>query len=561
MVTTNYAWKDTLEKSPLMGSLVSTQKIPKTSQSIIDAYTKQNAATTAQQATKPKSFGETFADLSEQMVGYKNPYLNTAPKIYDATLGTTQGANWGLGQGAIQKQLTAQATGDSTNSRLARSSFAKLADEGQRQLSQSSALSGRADTGQIAGDQMRYFSNTILPQKQNLEAQIQAQEEEQAANQRQQGLGNMLAIENQTQAAKQFGSKQEFDVWSTQAGLSDSEANRLFQATTQEIQNKFDTSERLNSQEFGLLKDSLNIEASALQAQLDRNNQNGIVDKQLEADMAKLKQTQDFADKQQKAQMAQDYDLAMQQFGIDQQKVDLSKQQIESDVKIALERLGMDKEVLANDKIAQQIELAGILTQMDDSDEMAEYASTMIANALGAYGIKMPEKVNENPVVVDKGGNISGTIDGIDLATFDPRNTDIATAEKLAQSSEWDNIAAARNVPDLKNAGIDELSLDGDRVAINDEAISKYIVKNLYKRDGLDIVADQSKRTILNINGVPYMAVPAAGRLTTLLGGTAKQSLKLVALDGSGESRTLNYSIPSPEGRHDVWYAEAMAGK
>ena len=268
-------------------------------------------------------------------------------------------------------------------------------------------------------------------------------------------------------------------------------------------------------------------------------------DKELEAQLKNLQAQQAFSEKMTKLQMAQDYGLTMAQIGLDQQKVDLQKQQINTDLTIALERLGMDKKVMENEDIARQIELAGMLTSMDDSDETAEMAATMIANALDRYGVP---QIKSTTSQTTEDGKLT-SYKGVDVATWNPNETDIDTAEKLASSSKWADISKEKGIIDLKNAGIDEMALDGDIVDITDQNTVNAILSGLYKSTSSGYKADTTKRMIVNINGVPYMVSPTDENISkfyapgkSYVPGDPRAlgtTLKLMSLDGSGTARTL----------------------
>lgn len=148
----------------------------------------------------------------------------------------------------------------------ARNSFLKSQDETQRQVLEQSALAGRGETGQIVGDNRNFLTQQAAPQRANFEAQLQAQEEQQAQARQQNAMGNLLAMEGlgeqsrQTQAAnaltargqditmrgqdiqaqqasaslaesaRQFNSQQDFQKWATEQGWTQDAIQRAWQS-------------------------------------------------------------------------------------------------------------------------------------------------------------------------------------------------------------------------------------------------------------------------------------------------------------------------------------------
>lgn len=122
-----------------------------------ETTTKAVAPATAQTfgsigATQPQTsnFTNSFSNILKEMQAQAPQTTPADPAKYDATLGSSFGQDTqDMAKKAIQGQLGATATGDSTASRLARSSFASMADDATRKMMESSALQGRAQTGQI----------------------------------------------------------------------------------------------------------------------------------------------------------------------------------------------------------------------------------------------------------------------------------------------------------------------------------------------------------------------------------------------------------------------------
>lgn len=164
--------------------------------------------------------------------------------------------------------------GPSMGSMFALNEYNKGESEALRQAKESSALNGRAFTGQISGDVNNELTNKLIPARQNFLGQLQGQEEQQNIARQQNafqnlntmaGLGqqgeiasnqlqsaekqqaNQLAstekvafagldVQKQqlAQTAMQFNSKQDFDKWALDQNLSQADKELVWKSTEAE---------------------------------------------------------------------------------------------------------------------------------------------------------------------------------------------------------------------------------------------------------------------------------------------------------------------------------------
>ena len=222
MATGTYVWKDK--------PLVAGAKDP-------------TAPATAQTPGQPTSGGSmfgttpTFGDMVKDGPAASSP----TPSFNDlfAGMGDTRAQNLQGAQQAIGQGLDPSTP--SAGSQVARNSFIKAQTEAARQNAEASALANRDETGQLVGDRREYMNQTLLPQRMDFEAQLQAQEEGQAETRRQNAVGNVLAMEGLgsqerqtdkglTESARQFDSRQEFEEWATKGGWDQDAIARAWQS-------------------------------------------------------------------------------------------------------------------------------------------------------------------------------------------------------------------------------------------------------------------------------------------------------------------------------------------
>lgn len=173
MATGIYEWKD--KKVPDFGSMVA----PK------------DPATPAAMQTPAKPDTMSFGDMVKAGPAASSP----TPSFNDlfSGMGETRAQNLQGAQQAVSQGLNPSTP--SAGSQLARNAFIKAGNEAERKVLEQSALGGRADTGQISGDRREFLTKTLLPQRMDFEAQLQAQEEQQAQARQQAAVGNVLAME------------------------------------------------------------------------------------------------------------------------------------------------------------------------------------------------------------------------------------------------------------------------------------------------------------------------------------------------------------------------------
>ena len=95
--------------------------------------------------------------------------------------------------------------GPSMSSMFALNEYNKSEAEAMRQAKESSALNGRADTGQISGDVSNELSQKLMPARQNFLGQLQGQEQQQAITKQQNAQNNIATLAGQANQASQFG--------------------------------------------------------------------------------------------------------------------------------------------------------------------------------------------------------------------------------------------------------------------------------------------------------------------------------------------------------------------
>ena len=142
-------------------------------------------------AGAPPAAGSSFGDLLKDGPAGSSP----TPSFNDLLggVGEVRAQNVQGAQQATAQGFSPQAP--SAGSQIARNSFIKAQSEAERKVLEQSALSGRDETGQIVGDRRDFLQKQALPARMDFEAQLQAQEEEQAQKRQQQSVQNTLAFE------------------------------------------------------------------------------------------------------------------------------------------------------------------------------------------------------------------------------------------------------------------------------------------------------------------------------------------------------------------------------
>lgn len=248
-----YQWKD--KKTPDFGSMVGAKSDP------YSATPQSQSATLA--APKPQG-GETpsmdFGTLFKSGSAGPTPSFNDLFQDVGAQRAqNVQAASQNIGAGLNPSTPSA-------GSQTARNAFIKAQNEAQRQNAEASTLANRDETGQAVGDRRDYMTQTLLPQRMDFEAQLQAQEEQQAQQRQQNAMGNLIALEGlgsqeRTAAAgnaitargqdiqerlgmadlsvrekqlaqqgQQFTDELSFKKWATEGGWEQDEINRVWQS-------------------------------------------------------------------------------------------------------------------------------------------------------------------------------------------------------------------------------------------------------------------------------------------------------------------------------------------
>lgn len=275
-------------------------------------------------------------------------------------------------------------------------------------------------------------------------------------------LGLDLNYAQLGEQVRQFDSRLDFDEWATKTGLEENEKNRIHDLRVQEIQNKFATGERLDSQDFQYLMEDkkiqaqrnlmeieslLNLDTMAKQNQYDTimlglqnkyaeaSQQSGFnhdiamtnltneYTKQLtemgysheealqaasiKAAEINQRREHEFMKAQSIAQMAQEDEFFFEELGLKREQLDASIQQFKDD-------LGFREEVWESGQVNEALERAAITMELaGDNNDMMDMAAEMfmksIASDMGwdedqtANAIKAMTEDNvvddENPVV------------------------------------------------------------------------------------------------------------------------------------------------------------------
>lgn len=230
---------------------------------------------------------------------------------------------------AINKGLNAPAaTGPSQESQIALNDFDKQAAEARRAVEEKSALAGRVGTGQISGDLGNFISQQALPQRADLSAKLEVNDQNKALTQQQNSFSNLLGLEGlgsseniagkQIQAGKEAQAAtiasnekmQDKSIASTEKlGLADLSIREKTlaqngQQFTDELSFKKYALENGNSQAeadrtWQAMENEKNRTATASESALGRELQKYIADSGLQVDSKKLEeQVREFNTKQ-----------------------------------------------------------------------------------------------------------------------------------------------------------------------------------------------------------------------------------------------------------------------
>jgi hypothetical protein len=250
-----------------------------------------------------------------------------------------------------------------------------------------------------------------------------------------------------TEQVRQFDSRQSFDEWAKKLDVSQAEADKIWKANQDDISRKWQSGERLSSQEHEIAIEGLREKADL--AKMERNqvlnlatleqqnkydqglevlrqnyetsrtqsgfsheeamqqmqgdlqkellnqgytNDQALQASRLEADRIENDRNREFQDKLEFARLAQENNQFFSQFGLDQQRVAAQVQQIESSIVNEAERLGMDKatftEAMKDAEFSKSIQTAAIMAEkFGDSPEMLEKSTDLIWDGLYKGGL------------------------------------------------------------------------------------------------------------------------------------------------------------------------------
>jgi len=251
---------------------------------------------------------------------------------------------------------------------------------------------------------------------------------------------------------RQFDSREAFDTWAKKLDVSQAEADRIWKSNQDDIMRKWQSGERLSSQEHEVAMQGLQEKAdiakmernqvlnlqtmeqqnaydqmmlgqkamyddlrmrqefsheesmakmqSALQSELMRQGytqDQALQASRLEADRIENERNRAFQDKIEFARLAQENSQFLSQFGLDKQRVQMQSDQIKASIANEAERLGMDKKTfeaaMQDAAFAKNIETAAIMAEkFGDSPEMLEKSTDLIWEGLYKGGLVSKEE-------------------------------------------------------------------------------------------------------------------------------------------------------------------------
>lgn len=328
-----------------------------------NAIARQNAVKSNQQANEdlrsqaalqflPGS-GQAFAPAQQQ-----TDQQLLAMRDFDATAAANRTAaeQQGLQTGA---SLGLQDQGQKLNAQQAAAQLA----ETQRQFNQEFPLQAAQAASQASVAQGNLgVSQGQLALNQQLGTGNLALNQQQLDLQKQLGLGN-LSLEQQKVAnqASQFTSQLDYQKYALQKGMDQHTADLAWQANQQAIQQKWQTGERLSSEEFTTLINTNQQTFDAAQNSLNRTLQ---LNMQSNAQGFQAAQTA----------AAQAFDKAMQESGFDQQRALQASQQV---FQQEMQKAGFTQEqTMQAAQLTQQANLAKQQMDLQETMHMADLAQS-----------------------------------------------------------------------------------------------------------------------------------------------------------------------------------------
>lgn len=257
--------------------------------------------------------------------------------------------------------------------------------------------------------------------------------------------GYDLDLQQMGEQIRQFDSRLAFDEWATEMNLDENEKNRLHDLRVQEIQNKFSRGERLESQDWSYmmetvkiaavekeqwLQHTLNLDTMAKQNQYQigliglqetyaaaarqegfnhdmalAEYQAGIQETltkmgidadtarqaaQIEAERVNLNRELELQEKLAMAQMAQEDAQFAQELGLRADELELTRTQIMDSLITA----GIQRDVLQNEIVMSNIDTAAMLFEMaDDNQDMITMAAQHLFGTIGSQFEMTPEQI------------------------------------------------------------------------------------------------------------------------------------------------------------------------
>jgi hypothetical protein len=235
--------------------------------------------------------------------------------------------------------------GPSMSSMFALNEYNKSEGEALRKAQESSALNGRAFTGQIAGDTANELTQKLIPARQNFLGQLQGQEQQQELAKRQAAEGTLTSLSGQTNQAniadkqiasgekiaagnnatavqisdlgnatqkyiadnnlgldykkldaqiQQFGSNQDFQKWAVTAGIDAQTAHDMWAGNQADIQRKWQSGENLTANEQAVRMEGLKETHDTAMASLNHTLNLDTIEKQNANDITLKKMDQTF---------------------------------------------------------------------------------------------------------------------------------------------------------------------------------------------------------------------------------------------------------------------------
>lgn len=260
---------------------------------------------------------------------------------------------------------------------------------------------------------------------------------------------------------RQFDGKLAFDQWATQAGLDDNEKSRVWDGHLQDLNQKWQTGERLGSQEHQVLIEDKRVQADQLAQQFEKATQLEVLGKTQEWDKAKTELLNTYQTLRSEQEMGHDeamtllkgdmetrltqmgidataarqaaeieaqrwevnqqldqqstlanaellykYDSLRQQAGISEQELDLKRTEVQNQVTQFAQTFGLDQKrvdaLLKSEEAKADWDQQSILMELaGDDPDMVKFASHQFVNTLGRRLGISPEELAQMHADID----------------------------------------------------------------------------------------------------------------------------------------------------------------